>query len=308
MAKRHVAGGDARADGGASPFDDLGVAVGEAEPLAPHTWLGVGGSARWFCEPVDVAALERVVRRCFEQGIALRVIGGGTNVLVPAMGFAGMVVRLSGPAFSSVTFDRPTLVAGAGAKLVHVVSVAVQAGLGGLETLVGIPGTLGGALIGNAGGRGGDIGDRVRSVTVMESNGRVVERTGAALAFGSRWSNLDDVVVLGCRLDLDEEDPDILTKRMQKRWIIDRAEQPGGVRTVAMMFKDPHGASAESLVTQAGGREIRVGEASVHSPHANYVVAHPGCTADDVRLLVEQVRARVRDRLGVELAPQIESW
>ncbi|MFM7107324.1 MAG: FAD-binding protein, partial [Planctomycetaceae bacterium] len=133
----------AAAGNAATPFDDLGVAVGEAEPLAPHTWLGVGGSARWFCEPVDVAALERVVRRCRERGIPLRVIGGGTNVLVPATGFDGMVVRLSGPAFSSVSVDRPALVAGAGAKLVHVVSVAVQAGLGGLETLVGIPGTLG---------------------------------------------------------------------------------------------------------------------------------------------------------------------
>lgn len=308
MAKRELAGGGSGAEGGPTPFDDLGVAVGEAEPLAPHTWLGVGGAARWFCEPVDVAALERVVGRCRERGIPVRVIGGGTNVLVPSGGFAGMVVRLSGPAFSAVTVDRPAIVAGAGAKLVHVVSVAVQAGLGGLETLVGIPGTLGGALVGNAGGRGGDIGDRVRSVTVMEADGRVVERGGAELAFGSRWSNLDDVVVLGCRLELDEEDPDLLTKRMQKRWIIDRAEQPGGVRTVAMMFKDPHGASAESLVTQSGGKEIRVGEASVHSPHANFVVAHPGCTADDVRLLVEQVRARVRERLGVELAPQIESW
>ena len=233
-------GGDAAGSGEGSPFDDLGVAVGLAEPLAPHTWLGVGGPAKWFCEPVDVAALGRVVKRCQERSISLRVIGGGSNVLVPAAGFAGMVVRLSAPAFSAIAVEGTTLQAGAGAKLVHVVAAAVQAGLSGLETLVGIPGTVGGALVGNAGGRGGDIGDTVR--------------------------------------------------------------------TVAMMFKDPHGSTAEALVTQSGARDIRVGEASIHGPRSNFVVAQPGCTSDDVRLLVEQVRARVRERLGVELTPQIELW
>ena len=301
-------GGDAAGSGEGSPFDDLGVAVGLAEPLAPHTWLGVGGPAKWFCEPVDVAALGRVVKRCQERSIPLRVIGGGSNVLVPAAGFAGMVVRLSAPAFSAIAVEGTTLQAGAGAKLVHVVAAAVQAGLSGLETLVGIPGTVGGALVGNAGGRGGDIGDTVRTVTVMTADGTVLERSGADLTFGSRWSNLDDSIVIGCRLVLEAEDSDLLTKRMQKRWIVDRTEQPAGVRTVAMMFKDPHGSTAEALVTQAGARDIRVGEASIHSPRSNYVVAQPGCTSDDIRLLVEQVRKRVRERLGVELTPQIELW
>lgn len=294
--------------GEGSPFDDLGMAIGEAEPLSQHTWLGIGGPARWFCEPVDVAALGRVVKRCHERSIPLRVLGGGSNVLVPKAGFAGMVVRLSAPAFCAIDVQGTTLLAGAGAKLVHAVAAAVQAGLSGLETLVGIPGTVGGALVGNAGGRGGDIGDTVRSVTVMNREGSVVERGGADLTFGSRWSNLDDVIVIGCRLELEKEDADLLTKRMQKRWIVDRTEQPAGVRTVAMIFKDPHGATAEALITQAGARDIRVGEASIHGPRSNYVVAQPGCTSDDVRLLVEQVRARVRERLGVELTPQIELW
>lgn len=294
--------------GDGSPFDDLGMAIGEAEPLSQHTWLGIGGPARWFCEPVDVAALGRVVKRCHDRSIALRVLGGGSNVLVPKAGFAGMVVRLSAPAFCAIDVQGTTLLAGAGAKLVHAVAAAVQAGLSGLETLVGIPGTVGGALVGNAGGRGGDIGDTVHSVTVMNREGAVMERGGADLTFGSRWSNLDDVIVIGCRLQLEKEDADLLTKRMQKRWIVDRTEQPAGVRTVAMIFKDPHGATAEALITQAGARDIRVGEASIHGPRSNYVVAQPGCTSDDVRLLVEQVRARVRERLGVELTPQIELW
>lgn len=292
----------------ASPFDDLAIAVSSSEPLAPHTWLGIGGAAGWFCEPVDVEALASIVRRCRERGIPLRVIGGGSNVLVPAAGFSGMVVRLSAPAFCEIDVESPVVRAGAGAKLVHVVSAAVQAGLAGLEMLVDVPGTIGGALVGNAGGHGGDIGQRVRDVTVMLADGSVEVRDRGRLAFESRWSNLDDCVVIGCRLELDEEDPAALTKRMQKQWIVGRGSQPGGTRQVAMMFKDPPGMAAESLIEQAGGRDLRKGDASVCPPHANYVVAGRGCTSDDVRGLVELVRERVRQRLGVELVPLIQVW
>ncbi|MFM9057847.1 MAG: UDP-N-acetylmuramate dehydrogenase [Planctomycetaceae bacterium] len=291
-----------------TPFDDLGVAVARREPLARHTWLGLGGEAACFCEPVDIEALCRVVKRCHERGIPFRVIGGGSNVLVPHGGFAGMVLRLSAPAFCGIEVHKPALVAGAGAKLVHVVSAAVQAGLAGLETLVDVPGTVGGAGGGNAGGHAGDIGERVREVTVMLPDGTVETRDRARLAFEARWSNLDDCIVTSCRFELDEENPVLLTKRMQKQWIVGRAEQPGGTRAVAMMFKDPLGTTAESLIAQAGARDVRVGGASVHSPRANYVVADATCTSDDVRALVEQVRTRVREALGVELTPQIEVW
>ncbi len=292
----------------ATPFDDLGVAVSVAEPLAHHTWLGVGGGAAWFCEPIDVEALGRVVARCRERTIPLRVIGGGSNVLVPTAGYQGMVVRLSAPAFCEIEVERPVLRAGAGAKLVHAVSAAVQEGLAGLEMLVDIPGTVGGALVGNAGGHGGDIGQRVGDVTVMLADGTVEVRDRSRLAFESRWSNLDDCIVIACRLELDEEDPALLTKRMQKQWIVGRAGQPGGSRNVAMMFKDPLGTTAESLIEQAGGRDLRSGEAAVCPPHANFVVAGPRCSSDDVRGLVEQVRDRVRQRLGVELTPLIQVW
>ena len=291
-----------------TPFDDLGVAVSRGEPLARRTWLGLGGAAAFFCEPVDVDALRRVVVRCRDRRIPLRVLGGGSNVLVPRGGFGGMVVRLSAPAFCGIEVRQAAILAGAGAKLVHVVSAAVQAGLAGLETLVDVPGTVGGALVGNAGGHAGDIGERVGEVTVMLHDGTVEARDRSRLAFEARWSNLDDCVVIGCRLDLDEESPAVLTKRMQKQWIVGRAEQPGGTRAVAMMFKDPLGTTAESLIVQAGARDIRVGGATVHAPRANYVVADSHCTSDDVRALVEQVRARVRDALGVELTPQIEVW
>ncbi len=292
----------------ATLFDDLGLTVASREPLAHHTWLGVGGEARYFCEPVDIDALSRLVIRARETGIALRMIGGGSNILIPTAGFDGMIVRLSAPAFSTIEVRSTSVIAGAGAKLVHVVCAAVQAGLSGIETLVGIPGTIGGALVGNAGGHGGDLGESVKEVTVMLPTGQLAVRRGTELAFQSRWSNLDDCIVIGCQLDLDEDSAELLTKRMQKQWIVGRSEQPSGTRTVAMMFKDPHGTSAESLITQAGAKDLRVGEAMVYAAHANYVVVFPKCSSDDVRLLVELVRSKVRERLGVELTPQIEVW
>ena len=292
----------------ATLFDDLGLTVASREPLAHHTWLGVGGEARYFCEPVDIDALSRLVIRARETGIALRMIGGGSNILIPTAGFDGMIVRLSAPAFSTIEVRNTSVIAGAGAKLVHVVCAAVQAGLSGIETLVGIPGTIGGALVGNAGGHGGDLGESVKEVTVMLPTGQLAVRRGTELAFQSRWSNLDDCIVIGCQLDLDKDSAELLTKRMQKQWIVGRSEQPSGTRTVAMMFKDPHGTSAESLITQAGAKDLRVGEAMVYAAHANYVVVFPKCSSDDVRLLVELVRSKVRERLGVELTPQIEVW
>jgi UDP-N-acetylmuramate dehydrogenase len=308
MTKRSDGAQTATDPGVVTPFDDLAVAVSRAEPLAPHTWLGLGGTAMWFCEPVDLEALTGVVRRCQEQSIPLRVIGGGSNVLVPTDGFSGMVLRLSAPAFSEIAVEPPFLKTGAGAKLVHVVSAAVQAGLAGLEMLVDIPGTVGGAVVGNAGGHGGDIGQRVRDVTVMLPDGTVETRDRSRLAFESRWSNLDDAIVVSCRFELDEEAPAILTKRMQKQWILGRGGQPGGTRSVAMMFKDPLGMTAESLIEQSGGRDLTSGGATVYAPHANYVVAGPRTTSDDVRGLVELVRDRVRQRLGVELVPIIRVW
>ena len=291
-----------------SPFDDLAVTVQLAEPLAKHTWLGVGGVAQYFCEPVSAESLSAVVSRCNELGIRLRVIGGGSNVLVPSDGIEAMVVRLSAPPFCGVEVDGQSGRVGAGAKLVHLVSAAVQVGLSGLEDLVGIPGTVGGGLVGNAAAHGCNLGQRVYSVTVMLPDGSTEDRLRDDIAFASSWSSLDGVIVLSARFHLDEDDPGRLTKRMQKQWIVERSEQPSGTRSVAMMFKDPVGTTAESLIAQAGCRDLCIGGASIYASCANYVVTEVGCPSSDVQQLVEKVRGIVREKLGVELAPRIRVW
>ncbi len=291
-----------------SPFDDLAATVQVAEPLASHTWLGVGGAAEYFCEPISVESLAAIVSRCHEQSIKLRVVGGGSNILASSDGVAAMVVSLAAPAFCGITIEGQTVRVGAGAKLVHLVSETVQAGLSGLEDLVGIPGTVGGGLVGNAAAHGSNLGQRVHSVTVMLPDGSTEERVREDIAFASGWSSLDGVIVLAARFELDSDDPGRLTKRMQKQWIVERSEQPSGTRAVAMMFKDPVGTTAESLISQAGCRDLCVGGASVYATHANYVVAEAGCPSSDVKELLEKVRGVVRERLGVELSPRIRVW
>lgn len=289
-------------------LDDFEAIVRPDEPLAPHTWLHVGGPAEYFAEPRDIDALSALVRRCRDENLPVRLLGGGSNVLVRDEGVPGVVIRLAEPGFADIEFHDHRLVAGGGAKLGHVISAAVREGLAGLEALVGIPGTIGGALHGNAGSRGGDIGQWTRRATVMTAAGEIVERSREELVFAYRQSSLDELVILSAEFELDQEDPDELTKRMQKQWIVKKASQPLGHERTGCIFKSPSGLSAGVLIDQAGLKGTRIGGAEVSDRHANFIVAESGTTSNDVLRLIELVRSRVADRQGVELELEIEIW
>ena len=282
--------------------------VRQAEPLAAHTWFRLGGAAQYFAEPRDEQELTALVGRCREEGLNIRLLGGGSNVLVRDEGVLGVVIHLSAPAFSQIEVSGRTVSAGGGAKLGHVVSTSVREGLAGLEALVGIPGTIGGALHGNAGGRGGDIGQWTSYAAVLTRGGEVVERQREDLVFAYRQSSLDELVILRARFQLEQDDPEELTKRMQKQWIVKKAAQPLGHQSAGCIFKNPRGMSAGMLIEQAGLKGTRAGGAEVSDRHANFIVADSGCTSQDVLRLIELVRERVRDRLGVELETEIEVW
>jgi UDP-N-acetylmuramate dehydrogenase len=282
--------------------------VREAEPLAPHTWFHLGGPAEYFAEPNTVEELAALVRRCHDDGIPIRVLGGGSNLLVRDDGVSGVVVRLSAAPFNEISLQGRIVTAGGGARLGHVVSTVVREGMAGLEPLVGIPGTIGGALHGNTGSRGGDIGQWTCRATVMTRSGEVLQREREDLVFSYRQSSLDELVILGCQFQLEEEDPQELTKRMQKLWIVKKASQPLGHQSAGCIFKNPRGISAGMLVDQAGLKGTRVGGAEVSDRHANFIVADAEATSADVLKLIELVRSRVAERLGVELETEIEIW
>lgn len=278
------------------------------EPLARHTWFQLGGPAEYFAEPNSVEELAALVRRCREAQVPVRLLGGGSNILVRDEGLPGLVVHLSAPAFTDITVAGQVLSAGGGAKLGHVISAAVREGLAGLETLVGIPGTLGGALHGNAGSRGGDIGQWTCRATVMDRSGEILNRDREDLVFAYRQSSLDELVILGAQFRLERDDPDDLTKRMQKQWIVKKAAQPLSHQSAGCIFKNPRGMSAGMLIDQAGLKGTHVGQAEVSDRHANFIVAAPGATSRDVLELIQLVKGHVQERLGIELETEIEVW
>jgi UDP-N-acetylmuramate dehydrogenase len=280
----------------------------ENEPLAPYTWLRLGGAAQYFAEPTSVAELAALVRRCHEVGLPIRMLGGGSNLLVRDEGVAGFVVSLGAAAFGHIQVSGRKLTAGGGAKLGHVISTAVRDGLAGLESLVGIPGTLGGALHTNAGTLGGDIGQCTASATVLTRKGEIVTRQKSEFRFGYRASSLDELAILEATLELEPGDSRHLTKQMQQAWILKRAEQPLFDQKTGQIFKSPGGVSAASLIEDAKLSSARVGDAEISSRNANFIVAGANATSRDVLELIEQVRKGVAERIGVELELAIEVW
>jgi UDP-N-acetylmuramate dehydrogenase len=282
--------------------------VRENEPLAAHTWFRLGGPAQYFAEPTTVDELTTLVRRCRENGLPVRILGGGSNVLIRDEGVAGMVINLGAAAFGKIQVTGRKVVAGGGAKLGHVISTAVGAGLAGAETLVGIPGSVGGALHTNAGTLGGDIGQTTVSATVMTSQGEVVTRQKSELRFGYRNSSLDELVILEATLELEPGDPRYLTKQMQQAWILKRAEQPLSDQRMGQIFKSPGGISAADLIKDARLTDAKVGEAKISERNANFIVAGPSATSRDVLALIETIRAGVAERTGTDLELAVEIW
>jgi UDP-N-acetylmuramate dehydrogenase len=282
--------------------------VRENEPLAPYTWFRLGGAAQFFAEPTSVNELAGLLRACHEGGLSVRVLGGGSNLLVRDEGVPGLVVALGAAAFAGIQVAGRKLTAGGGAKLGHVISTAVREGLAGLETLVGIPGTIGGALHTNAGTLGGDIGQFTQSATVMTRKGELVTRGKNELRFGYRHSSLDELAILEATFELEPGDVQYLTKQLQQTWILKRAEQPLLDQKTGQIFKSPGGVSAASLIEDAKLVGAKVGEATVSDRNANFIVVGEKATSRDIVALIETVRQGVADRMGVELELALEVW
>lgn len=282
--------------------------VRREEPLAQRTWLKLGGPAQFFAEPNSVEELAALVRRCREEEVPVRVMGGASNLLIRDEGVMGMVISLTSRSFTEIEIHEGRVIGGGGARLAHAISETVRMGLAGLEPLVGIPGTVGGALHDNSGSRGGDIGQWACRATVMTRSGEILQRQREDLVFAYRQSSLDELVILSAEFQLEEDDPEQLTKRMQKQWIVKKAGLPLSHLNVASVFKNPRGMSAGMLIDQAGLKGTRVGGVEVSQRHANFIIAHDEATSQDVLRLIDMIRSRVVERLGVELETELEIW
>jgi len=276
--------------------------------LAPYTWLKLGGPAQFFLTPRDPEELVRVLKSCHAQQIPVRVLGSGSNLLVRDEGVSGAVLRLESPRFSDIKVADRMVRAGAGALLSHVVTETVRAGLAGLENLAGIPGTIGGAVLGNAGGRYGDLGQFIRSVTVVNYQGDRQNRRLDELSFAYRQSNVDDAVVLDVELELRPDDPEEIAKRLRKIWVLKKSSQPLGSQSAGCIFKNPRGLSAGSLIEQAGLKGTKIGGAEISDRHANFIVTQEGATSVEVMRLIDLIRSKVTEQFGVHLESEIKIW
>jgi len=278
------------------------------EPLAPYTWLKLGGPAQYLIEPRTVEELRDVVICCHTEQIPLHVLGDGSNVLIRDEGVSGVVLRLVQGEFASVEISGTQVIAGAGALLSHVVSRTVAAGLTGLEDLAGIPGTIGGAIIGNAGGRSGELASKVESIQVISHTGEIETLSADLIGFEYRGSHINAPVVLSAKLQLAEGEPAEITKRLRKTWIMKKASQPLSSQSAGCIFKNPRGLSAGSLIEQAGLKGTRIGDCEVSDVHANFIITHENTTSDDILRLIDLVRSKVSDQHGVDLELEVKIW
>lgn len=288
--------------------DDLQHLIRSDEPLAPLVWLGIGGPARFFAEPVDVDQFRKALVWASENQFPVRILGGGSNLLVRESGFDGLVVSLSAAATSGMSVTEERLTVGAGAKLSHAVVKAVGEGLRGLEHLVGIPGTVGAAVVGNVSSGGRDIGSSVECVRVIGSDGELKEFSQEDCGFKHRSTSLVGMTVMEVDFRLEPGDSIALTKRLQKLWIARNSSRPTQPDRIAMPFIDPDMMSARELIQSVGMAGIREGEVSLDSAQPNYLIAHDGATSDQCLRLIERVREQVLLQTGIDLQLNLQIW
>ncbi|TWU56536.1 UDP-N-acetylenolpyruvoylglucosamine reductase MurB [Rubripirellula tenax] len=288
--------------------DDLNHLIRTDEPLGPLVWLGIGGPAHYFAEPVDTDDLQRLVVAASQAGLTVRILGDGSNILVREAGVDGLVISLAAATTSGMSVDGTKMTAGAGAKLSHAVIKAVGAGLGGLEHLVGIPGSVGGAVVGNASSGGRDIGSIVHSIEVLEKDGSQRTVSQDDIGFSHRKSSLGGLIVLSVTFQLETRDVAALTKRMQKLWIGRNASRPTEDRRIAMPFVDPDGMPTRDLIQSVGLAGIREGDVSLDTQQPHYIIAHKGATSDQCLRLIERVREQVLMQTGIDLQLNLHIW
>lgn len=290
------------------------------EQMAPiPNWFNVGGRADRLVRPESLDEL----RVCLRMDSNLRVLGDGANILVDDAGVGELVVCLDREQFTQIQVDPRSgrVVAGAGAKLPRVINETTRAGLAGLETLGGIPATIGGAAVMNAGGKFGEIGAAIRRVHAMDRAGRSLAMGRAECSFGYRASALSGLIVTAVEFDLVPGDPDPVRARLSEVMAYKKQSQPMADNSAGCCFKNPTlgraldgigdaGArvSAGLLIDRAGCKGLTVGGARVSERHANFFVTRAGCRARDIMDLIAQVQRRVGDSFGVRLEPEVVIW
>ena len=276
------------------------------EPMSKHTTFRIGGAAEVFAAP-DARELPQLLAMAKGADVPVTVIGNGSNLLVGDRGIAGLVIEI-GERMSEVRIEGTTLVAGAGALLSKAAQAVAAAGLGGLEFAAGIPGSVGGAVVMNAGAYGGEMKDVLQSVKVLTEEGELLSLAAAELELGYRHSCVPErkYIVVEATMELSAKPEEEIRACMAELRAKRAEKQPLEYPSAGSTFKRPEGYFAGKLIMDAGLRGYTVGGAQVSEKHCGFVINKGGATAADVRQLMQDVHDRVKEQFDVELEPEVK--
>ena len=274
--------------------------------VAPYTTYHLGGKAAAFVEPQAVEDLGELLRCLTHAGMPYLMLGGGSNVLFADEGFQGVVVRL-GRGFQGLHIEGDRVRAKAGTKLVTVLAKAREAGLGGVEFFAGIPGTIGGAVVGNAGAKKAWIGPTVEELTIVTPHGLVKHLKKSDYTYGYRHSSLkwSGNVLVEVALKLKKEPKAEIEKKVKEYFKVRRGKQPKTEKNAGSVFKNPEGNFAGRLTESVGLKGFKVGGARVSEIHANFIINGGEATAHDVVALMREIQNRVWGEYKIKLEPEI---
>ncbi|HEV2014315.1 MAG TPA: UDP-N-acetylmuramate dehydrogenase [Candidatus Dormibacteraeota bacterium] len=280
--------------------------VREHEPLAPHSWYGIGGRARYFLEVADDTALPELIARVNADQLPYTMIGAATNTLFAAEELPGLTIKL---VTHRMSVDGDTVSVSAGTLMPKLAAETAKGGRAGLEFAAGVPGTVGGSVFGNAGAFGGEVSQRLLAAEAIDPDGRRQTVSAAECAFAYRESVFKATrarwVIVSARFSTTAASPAAVRARLLEVQKHRRATQPIEQRSLGSTFKNPPGDSAGRLIDACGLKGLRIGAAQNSPKHANFIVNLGGASADDVLALMAEMRDRVRERFGIELEPEI---
>ena len=279
----------------------------EAEPMSRHTTFRIGGPADLFVVPETVDEIAKLLSVCKEEEIPYFILGNGSNLLVSDNGYRGVVVQLY-RSFGQITVEGNEIHVQAGALLSGIAAAARDASLTGFEFAGGIPGTLGGAVVMNAGAYGGEMKNVLKEVTVLTPEGEVLTLQADQLHMGYRTSVVKEAgyIVLEAVIALEKGDQEMIRGRMQELAGMRSSKQPLSYPSAGSTFKRPEGYFAGKLIMDSGLRGYQVGGAQVSEKHCGFVINTGNATAKDVTTLMSDVQRIVMEKFGVKLEPEVK--
>ena len=277
------------------------------EPMKKHTTFRVGGEADYFVLPKTTEEVKGIVALCREMDMPYYILGNGSNLLVGDKGYRGVIIQIY-KEMNEITVEGNRIKVQAGALLSKIGSAALNAELTGFEFAAGIPGTMGGAVVMNAGAYGGEMKDVLEDVTVLTLEGEILVLKNEELELGYRTSIVrkKGYIVLGATIALEEGNKESIKARMDELRVQRTTKQPLEYPSAGSTFKRPEGYFAGKLIQDAGLRGFQVGGAQVSDKHCGFVINKENATAADVVELMNQVSEIVKEKFGVELEPEVK--